>query len=159
MTIEQFGIVFGVVASLATGLVFLLKEYQKKQKRNRKKLHRLWTNEGQNLWPDIDSHKIFLNLKVDESDGQIVGTLEVTQLRFNYESPLGTLNVGGSMKYNSAILTIFKGRKDSFFDFGKAKIKLRKKQLFWELIEGDEFFPSKAILEANWEFARDREFW
>jgi hypothetical protein len=141
MSIEQIGILTGIVATIATGCYFLYKEYKKKQLVYRRRFVGEFTNEG-----DITlSRPPFVNivLTVDEDFGTLNGELQCPKIENTLNNPC---IVTGKVKWNKTKIKIEQHHR-GFHLIGKASLKLRQRKIEWTLIKGDsEQLPLKVIL-------------
>jgi hypothetical protein len=149
MTIEQFGIIFGIVATSSTGVVFAIKEFKRQQVKYRNKLNRSWTNEGDVTLGFKETHFIDLKLVVDLEDGEIWGQYFVNARGVE---ELQDYSVNGKLFYKIARIEInhFQGRR--LIRLGKVKLKLKSngKQLKWKLTNGEsQYFPEKTLMWEN----------
>lgn len=146
MTLEQIGILTGILSAVCTGAYFLLKNFKESKKKIRTKIAGRWGNEGDIIWIKNETHFVELELDVDIEDGEITGTIKSRSVGNETESPLCSVN--GQLKYKSATIEITHVRHGEILIYGKAEIELKKKILHWKLINGiADFFPNHTKLQ------------
>lgn len=146
MTISDLSLLIGgIIAPIATVLYFILKEYKKKQLKNRKKLQGRWTNEGDVT--SIEVNFVHLEITVDPEDGEIIGTVKAES--FLQIGPKDTLDVTGKVNYNSAVLSIGRVSHQQYVMVAKAKITLTGKNIKWKILKADKEIKPRTTLMWN----------
>jgi hypothetical protein len=145
MTLEQIGVLTGILSAVFTGVYFLVKDFKEKRKKLRIKISGEWGNEGDVFLSKVETHFVELELEADIEDGEITGTIQSRVVLNETISPLCSVN--GKLKFTSAEIQITHLRHGELLVLGKAKLKYKKKVLHWNLIEGvADFFPNKTKL-------------
>ena len=148
MTLDQIGILTGILSAVSAGIYFLVKNFKEKRRKLRTKLTGKWGNEGDITWSKFETHFVELELEVDIEDGEITGTVRSRVVGSETISPLCSVN--GNLKFTSAEIQITHVRHGELLVFGIAKIELKKKILYWNLKEGvADFFPNNTKLLKN----------
>lgn len=145
MTLEQIGILTGIFSAVCTGMFFVVKIFKERRINLRTKISGEWGNEGDFLWSKFETHFVELELDVDIEDGEITGTVQSRIVEGETCSPFCSVN--GKLRFTSAEIKITHVRHGELLVFGKAKIELKKKILYWDLKDGvADFFPNKTRL-------------
>lgn len=148
MTLEQIGILTGILSTVVAGIYFLVKNFKEKRRIFRTKFAGKWENEGDITWSKFETHFVELKLEVDIENGEITGTIESRVVGSETTSP--PCSVNGNLKCTSPGIQITHVRHGELLVYGKAKIKLKKKILYWNLEEGfADFFPNNTKLVKN----------
>lgn len=144
ITIEQLGIIVGILSAVAAGIYFCIKEYNSVKLRNRPRFQQSWTNEGDTTMGKKYTH--FLYLEITEVEhGELVGIMRSRNLKEKYE--LENISVNGTIGLKSATVRLLCGR----YPYGKVKLTLDKSRLKWKLIKGDtEALPNSTVM-WKWE--------
>lgn len=106
---------------------------------SRKEIVRGWTNEGDVTSPE----STFIDLKLENNDGDIVGTLQSPQL----DHPL---DVQASIGWCSTLLVISEVRGRSIVEVGRAEVKItgNKNRMQWRLTGArtPDYLPRETTL-------------
>lgn len=145
MTLEQIGIITGILSAVFTGAYFLHKIFKERLIKIRKKISGEWGNEGDLVLSKLETHFIELTLEVDIEDGEITGTVKSTSLIDESYSPLCSVN--GKLKYRTGRIEITHVRHGQVIVYGTVTIELKEKLLYWKLKDDViNFFPKETIL-------------
>ena len=127
MTLEQVGILTGIMLAIKTGVYFIYKYYKEKQLKIREKITGHWGNEGDVVLNKYETHFVELSLTIDKEDGEIKGTIKSRHLNGETKSPY--CSVHGKLRYCFATLKIIPVRHGEFLKYGKVRIKFKRKLL------------------------------
>jgi hypothetical protein len=130
LSIEEIGILTGILSAIITGGYFLIKKIEEKRVKIREKLNTKWENAGEASF-GTDTHNLFLELEVDLEDGEINGVLKSECLSTGSTSPLCSLV--GKLRYKTANIELWHSRFGEGIFYGKAKITFKNKNLVWQI--------------------------
>lgn len=148
MTLEQLGILTGILSVICTGIYFLAKKIKVKLEKIRQTFCGKWGNEGDVILSKSETHYVELELNVDIEDGEITGTVRSSVKGEETMSPL--LSVNGNLRFNTAKIELTHVQNGELLIYGKAIIKLKNKMLYWELTESiADFFPNFTRLHRQ----------
>ena len=140
------------IANIITPVVlvgyFIYRQHKIRQRKRWKKYIGCWGNEGVVNEP-IPEFFIELELEVDLEDGETSGILNVRKT--NKEFKEKNISISGNMKCEHAFVSLTNIKRDGIpIEYGSVNLKLERKNLKWELINGDtNNFPKEVILHRT----------
>ncbi|MFL0163027.1 hypothetical protein [Aquirufa salirivi] len=148
MTLEQIGILTGILSAICTGIFFITKNFKESRRKLRNRICGQWGNEGDIIKSKFETHFVELEIDLDIDDGEITGTVRSRNVNSETISPLCSIN--GKLKFKSAVIKLTHVRHGEQLLYGTAIIKLKKKTLHWKLNQGvADFFPSYTRLHRQ----------
>jgi hypothetical protein len=140
------------IANIITPVVlvgyFLYRQHKVQQRKRWKKYIGCWGNEGVVNEP-IPEFFIELELEVDLEDGEIGGILNVRKTNDEFEEK--NISINGNIKCKDAFVSLTNIKREGILiEYGSVNLKLERKNLKWELINGDiNYFPKEVFLHRT----------
>jgi len=151
MNFENIAYLTGIIATIVTGIYFVIKRFHERKNYYRQKLQNTWTNEGDVTFSVSETHFIDLNLKTNMESGDITGTINIRNIQTDAE--LKNISVNGRLKFRKGHLILCNViHNGHYVEYGKIKIIIGKygKDLLWIKQTGDSnYIPCKTLL---WQF-------